>query len=75
MPVNGPGFVLGFVTVNVMMLVPPATMLVGLKLFVTVGGSYTVRFAVFEGVPAVGVSLVVTPLVWSGFTPGVLEVT
>jgi hypothetical protein len=38
MPVNVPGFVFGFVTVNVITLVPPAEMIVGLNAFVTVGG-------------------------------------
>jgi len=65
----------GFVTVSVITLVPPEAIVVGLKLFVTVGGPYTVKFAVFEGVPAVGVSVVVTPLVAFGFVPKVLEVT
>ena len=38
MPVNAPGFVFGFVTVKVITLAPPEAILVGLKIFVTVGG-------------------------------------
>jgi len=67
--------VFGFVTVSVMTLVPPDAIVVGLKAFVAIGGMYTARSAVFDGVPGVGASVVVTPLVVFGFVPNVLEVT
>jgi hypothetical protein len=37
-PVNAPGLVFGFITVKVKTLVPPDAIVVGLKLFVTIGG-------------------------------------
>ncbi len=49
-PVNAPGFVFGFVAVNVSTLVPPDAMLVGLKPFAAVGGLYTFNVLV----PGVG---------------------
>jgi hypothetical protein len=64
-----------FVKVNVSVEFTFATTGFGEKDFAIVGGAITVKFAVLEGVPAVRVSFVVTPLVWFGFTPKVLEVT
>jgi hypothetical protein len=65
----------GFVKVKVIVEVPPDWIVARLNAFAIVGAPNTVRFAVFDGVPAVGVWVVVTPLVVFGLTPKVLEVT
>jgi hypothetical protein len=65
---------LGLESVNVMVEVPPVTMVAGLKAFEMVAGPSTVKFAVFDAVP-IAVCAVVTPLVVFGFTPSVLDVT
>ena len=60
---------------KVMVEVPPETIGLVPNALAIVGFPMTVRFAVFDPVPAVGVSVVVTPLAVLGCTPGVLEVT
>ncbi len=72
-PVNALAF--GFVNVNVIVEVPPAVIVAGEKAFAIVGVPSTVRLAVFDTVPAVGTSVVVTPLVAFGCTPSTLELT
>ena len=49
-------------SVIVSVLVPPGAIRSGLNAFVTVGRLLTDKFAVFDPVPAVGVSVEVTPL-------------
>lgn len=70
--VNAP-VVLGFVSVKVTVEVPPATIDVGLKAFVMVGGATTVRFAV-AAVPGL-LLVVVTVLVVLVLSPTVVPVT
>jgi hypothetical protein len=65
----------GFVNVKVIVEVPPLWIVPVPNAFAIVGAPRTVRFAVFDVVPAVGVCVVVTPLVVFGLTPTVLEVT
>ena len=67
--------VFGFVSVKVIVEVPPAVIGLVPNALAIVGCPYTTRLAVFETLPAVGTSVVVTPLVVFGFVPTVLEVT
>ena len=60
---------------NVIVDVPPEVIGLVPNAFAIVGCPYTNRLAVFETVPGVGTSVVVTPLVLFGFVPSVLEVT
>ncbi|GGL03946.1 hypothetical protein GCM10010844_23190 [Deinococcus radiotolerans] len=61
---------LGFVTLMVNCVVEPRDTLAGLNpLLITVVRGVTVRFAVLDAAPRVGVSVLLTPLVTFGFTP------
>jgi hypothetical protein len=63
-----------FVSVNVMVEVPPSVIVAGLNALAIVGRAMTVRLTVDDGEPTV-VSLVVTPLAVFGFAPSCVEVT
>jgi hypothetical protein len=62
---------LELLNVKVMVVEPPCTIVVGLKPLVIVGADRTVRLAVLLAAPAVGVCVVITPVVLLGWTPGV----
>ena len=64
----------GLVSVKVIVEVPPGAIGLVPNALAMLGRPNTVRVAVFETVPAVGVSVVVTPLAVLGWSPAVLEV-
>ena len=64
-----------FPSVKVIVEVPPTGILVGANALLIVGPVRTVRVALLDGAPAVGTSVVVTPLVWFGWVPAALLVT
>ncbi len=72
-PVSGKPFVLA--NVKVIVLVPPDVIEVGENALAMVGSATTVRLTALLPAPAVGVSVVLTPLVLFGLVPSVLLVT
>src|SRR5438552_3108113 len=66
----------GLSRVKVIVDVPPTSIVeIGRASRRDGGWAVTVRFAVLDGEPAFGTSVVVTPLVWFGWLPIVLLVT